>query len=345
MWRLEKPSTKLIDWYKKTMLPGLKKRILDSKELPEAVKEILLPRQIPFEERDDKVLIELLIGDPRSSKDLNDSLVVRIKSPFDSYCLVSATKTIDKVLEKVFDYEAQLGQKKSRAYELTHYQGRNTCAYCNRSYTLTVVRTDMESSAFPGFGRTNTSNRIARPHLDHWFNKATYPLLSLNIYNLIPSCPVCNSSLKGSEPFSLETHIHPYLYEKSEPPFRFQISPNKNRNGMKRFPYVVTIDSSQCDNKELAMIKAFALEEVYAYHGMLEAKDILNWRRENNATYLKGLFNRVLAQYRLSTEEVFRMFFGTEYLMEKNLDRPLSKLKRDILIQIELLDKDGNFRE
>ncbi|MCM1142737.1 MAG: hypothetical protein NC453_29545 [Muribaculum sp.] len=55
------------------------------------------------------------------------------------------------------------------------------------------------------------------------------------------------------------------------------------------------------------------------------------------------MFRNLSAKYKRTTEEVFRMFFGTEYLPEKNLDRPLSKLKRDILIQIGLLDNNGNF--
>ncbi|UPT76678.1 hypothetical protein MN086_06375 [Sulfurovum sp. XGS-02] len=35
--------------------------------------------------------------------------------------------------------------------------------------------------------------------LDHLIDKATYPLFALSIYNLIPSCYICNSKLKGSK--------------------------------------------------------------------------------------------------------------------------------------------------
>ncbi len=323
------------------MLPGLKDRILKSKDLPNSVKEILLPHRFPYvDNRDDSILVQLLTADPISSKQLSDDLMIQINWTPEVFHGLSLSRSINKILENTFSYDSEISNNKGRAYQLTHEQGAYTCTYCNRSYTFTVVRNDSENVFFPGFRKNNDKNRVARPHLDHWFDKASNPLLSLNIYNLIPSCPICNSSVKGSEHFSLNTHIHPYLYDKEEPPFRFVISPNSKSS---RFPFIVKINENLCDNRERAMIKSLALKEVYSYHGMLEAKDILDWRIENSSEYLRELFNNLSAIYNRTTEEVFRMFFGTEYLPEKNLDRPLSKLKRDILIQIGVLDNKGEF--
>lgn len=341
MWHLKQPDAELLAWYKKTMLPGLRKRILKSKDLPNSVKEILLPHRFPYvDNRDDSILVQLLTADPICSKQLSDELMTQINWTPEVFYGVSLICSINKILEDTFSYVSEISNNKGRAYQLTHEQGAYTCTYCNRSYTVTVIRNDSENVLFPGFGKNNDKNRVIRPHLDHWFDKASNPLLSLNIYNLIPSCPVCNSSVKGAEHFALDTHIHPYLYDKVEPPFRFVISPNSKNP---RFPFVVKIDELLCDNKEHATIESFALKDVYSYHGMLEAKDILDWRIENSSGYLRELFNNLSASYKKTTEEVFRMFFGTEYLPEKNLDRPLSKLKRDILIQIGLLDYNGKF--
>ena len=357
MWHLNPPSRELIKWYEKTMLNGLKNRILNNLKLTYAVKEILLPHKSPLADvRDESILLRLLTDTPESSIRLNDELMEKIKNTpqgvLDMINNLFKTRTskkkekdfeepLIKILEKAFAFESEISQNKARSYELTHEQGRNTCTYCNRSYTFTVIRNEHKEILFPGFGKTNDKNRIARPHLDHWFDKASNPLLSLNIFNLIPSCPVCNSSLKGGVHFSLYTHIHPYIYSKKEPPFRFYIASN-NVKGT-RFPFVVKIDESLCDEMERRMIKDLALKEIYSYHGMLEAKDIYEWRLQNSADYLKEIFNNVSLKYRRSTEDVFRMFFGTEYLPDNNLDRPLSKLKRDIMIQIGLLDENGNF--
>lgn len=341
MWQLKPPSPKLIKWYLDTMLPGLRNRILKSEELPDSVKRVILPYRLPYiDHRDNGILVNLLTATPIESIRLNDQLMDAIKSVPEIYFNLSFISNINKILENTFAYDSEISGNKARAYELTHEQGRYTCTYCNRSYTFTVVRNDADNKSFPGYRKNNDGNRIARPHLDHWFDKSTHPLLSLNIFNLIPSCPICNSSVKGSEHFSLSTHIHPYLYDKIEPPFRFVISPN---NKSPRFPYVVKIDDLLCDNKERTMIESFALKEVYSYHGILEAKDILDWRIENSSEYLHELFVGLSAKYKRTTEEIFRMFFGTEYLPEKNLDRPLSKLKRDILIQIGILDINGQF--
>ena len=48
-------------------------------------------------------------------------------------------------------------------------------------------------------------------HLDHFFYKATFPLLSYSMYNLIPSDYNCNSTNKGSIEFMDDYHLNPYI--------------------------------------------------------------------------------------------------------------------------------------
>ena len=74
-----------------------------------------------------------------------------------------------------------------------------TCLYCNRNYTLTVIK------------GIRTTDKITRPEFDHYFDKGENPLLSLSIYNIIPSCKTCNSSLKGRIKFKLNQNVHPYI--------------------------------------------------------------------------------------------------------------------------------------
>lgn len=57
-----------------------------------------------------------------------------------------------------------------------------TCFYCNKDF-ITNFEADKEVSTF---------------QLDHFYDKGTYPYLALSFYNLIPSCPTCNSKkVKG----------------------------------------------------------------------------------------------------------------------------------------------------
>ena len=335
MWKLSQPTIELIKWYKSEMLSGLRNRINSNDKLSAEVKSVFISNEIG-----DNNLIKLLTATPQKSFILNNWLWRKISAIYNGLHeeeKASKLKEIKSNLLGVFDYENEISQKKRRSYYISHSLGSFTCPYCNRHYTITTVSGTKAASP----RKMKNGSRIARPHLDHWFDKSDFPMLSLNIFNLIPCCPVCNSSIKGKTEFMLDTHIHPYLYDKLEPPFRFKRIPNPEPKGLMSF--IVDIDTSRCDEKEKRMVEDLALSEIYAYHGMLEAKDIMDWSIENSSDYINGLFKDALAMYKCSIEDVFRMFFGTEYLPEKNLDRPLSKLKRDILKQLGLLDSNGKF--
>ncbi len=92
------------------------------------------------------------------------------------------------------------------------------------------------------------------------------------------------------------------------------------------------------DIKEQNMLKAFEIEKLYAYHGELEVKDILLFFKKNPSSYLSHLLNDTLKKYGYTEHDVYRMFFGTELDSTENLNRPFSKLKRDILTQLGVLE-------
>lgn len=232
--------------------------------------------------------------------------------------LVDRYETLQTFLLGVFDYALI---KEDVAYNLSLLKGRNTCTYCNRQYTFTV-------------GKVVKNGKIVskvRPQFDHWFAHQQYPLLGLSFYNLIPSCSVCNSSVKGSSHYSLKTHIHPYMTLDSNPSFNF----------VPTLEYLDTLHVSEWsvllnrkrNSKEDRTITDLALDEIYEKHGPLEVKDIMDFEIKNNPTYLKTLFDKVCVDLgmKYSREDVFRMMFGVEADIEKTLDRPLSKLKRDVL--------------
>ena len=87
-------------------------------------------------------------------------------------------------------------------------------------------------------------------------------------------------------------------------------------------------------------IKAFSLDRIYDVHGSLEVKEIMEFAQAYNDTYLRDVFEKMkqdlgFAGYR--KEEVYRMFFGTEAISTHYLDRPLSKLKYDILEYLHII--------
>ena len=170
-----------------------------------------------------------------------------------------------------------------------------------------------------------------KPQFDHWFAHAQYPLLGLSFYNLIPSCSICNSSAKGTTTFSLDKHIHPYTTNDCNPDFQF-IPVLKYDKEADEVKWSVKLKRSE-KSKEDNTIKALFLDELYAEHGPLEVKDIMDFAIKNNPTYLKTLFNKVCEELKedYSQSDVYRMLFGIEAELDKTLERPLTKLKRDIL--------------
>ncbi len=347
MWKLQTPSSKMILWYKETMIAGLYQRIKAVKNgesvLEQRVQDILIPKNADGSE-DMTILERLLVDKPIELYNLTDSLMKQIipgynENEFEEYlkaknknnrtdkekALTQKYSDILNNLLKTFDYNGQLSMNKSRSYRLSMGQGHNTCTYCNRQYVITV-------------DGNNDKERIARPQLDHWFSKELYPLMSLSLYNLIPCCSICNSSIKGNQIFRLLTHVHPYLETTpEEPQFRFSYKINADNT------YAVV-----CDNvtnpKERNMLDTFELEKIYSYHGELEVKDILLFAYHNNETYLKHLLKNTLEHYNYSEQDIFRMFFGTELDSSESLNRPFSKLKRDILTQLGIL-KNGHFHD
>lgn len=72
-----------------------------------------------------------------------------------------------------------------------------TCPYCNLHYTLCIE----------DFDKNNVKQRMARFEFDHFYDKASYPMLSMSFYNLVPSCPTCNH---GKSQDKLPIDFHPY---------------------------------------------------------------------------------------------------------------------------------------
>jgi hypothetical protein len=234
-------------------------------------------------------------------------------------------KDLRKDLLKVFYYNKY---DKWQAYELAKKINVNVCPYCNRNYTFTLG---------------NDSKKGTRFEYDHFFDKARYPYLALSFYNLVPSCHICNSSLKGSKKFNLKKNIHPYL-EGFGKDYTFSISP-KNINFIKGDPFaydvkfVKTKESKWDDtkiNQAKKNIEVFRLEELYNLH-----KDYINEIIQKsivyNDDYIKNLFEKYKGTLFSSEEDVKRMVLGN-YTNEADYNkRPLSKLTADISKELGIL--------
>ena len=113
---------------------------------------------------EEKEVEKLLLAD---QKELKNYI-----SKFGSYA--GSIKKSDYLLNSVFKYKNFANRK--IAYHISIKRNVTVCPYCNRQYVFTVI---------PSKGRV-------RPQFDHYFPKKDYPYLALSLYNLIPSCSICN---------------------------------------------------------------------------------------------------------------------------------------------------------
>jgi hypothetical protein len=228
----------------------------------------------------------------------------------------------DEKLEAIFNYE-WLANNKKRAYDFAHKLQINVCPYCNRNYTVTVIE-------------KNNGERTVRPDFDHFFPKSKYPLLALSFYNLIPSCSICNRSIKGAKQVVYGKFIHPYEEAfSSDLKFNYIAKDTNSAMGIKKNLEIKELLSAtnkgkagKCNNN----FKLFKLKEIYQTSHLDEVADIIRKYHVSGGKYLEILHNRFK---RLGTiEELYKIAFGN-YYNEVDFDkRPLAKLTRDIVDQL-----------
>lgn len=250
-----------------------------------------------------------------------------IKQKF-KYFINQYEQKLSSTDKKTTDYYEYKGEKYN-AYFLCKELKINVCPYCNKNYIVTI--SDVVNDIF------------TRPTLDHFFDKASYPFLALSLYNLIPSCHICNSHIKKSTPFHINTHIHPYFDDfNSIKKFNVNEKLLSLINKKDEFNIIfenkdgITIDD---ENKANNHIKDFALEALYNTHKdkVLELVDI-------SRAYNEASFENLVNEFAKSTK-IFKDVNDVKRLMlchhieNENIDkRPLNKLVKDISEELGLIE-------
>ncbi|MBI3217895.1 MAG: hypothetical protein HYZ44_00115 [Bacteroidetes bacterium] len=261
-----------------------------------------------FENHVFDLIDDILLGKPDRLVQISNYLNPFIEFSYD----------VRQGIEYVFNYDVFIKKAKSRydAYKLADSLDVRTCTYCNRNYTNTVIRND--------------GDKLTRPQFDHYFDKATYPVLAISFYNLIPSCSICNSSVKGTQKMNLADYMHPYLDNNlNDIRFTYKYS-LESKSGLRIL--VKTPPASKASNS----VKAFAIEEVYNSHTG-ELLDLIKTRQYFSDRYLSILSSNLLRDVIVSKEDLYRIVFGTEFDSDNFMNRPFSKFKRDILKELGII--------
>lgn len=224
-----------------------------------------------------------------------------------------------EALQKLLDYDhfyegliIQHEQKsvKWNRHKLLTYTNVRVCPYCGRQY-ITL------------------SDKTITASCDHYYPKGKFPLLSINMYNLIPCCHICNSVFKGDKVRKKqELHLYPYADGTDSLKFRVAIENADNLYNLSEKANYIKVeitDTNDSERKQRAENSRtlFHLQELYQFH----AKDAYELRRalreEGNKQY-QEIFNENFKQLNAINNYAF---------LYRNVDiqkEPLVKFRRDI---------------
>lgn len=244
--------------------------------------------------------------------------------------------------EHIFNYGRVI---ENEGYWLAQELNVKVCPYCNRQYTFTI-----------GDGK----DKGTRPEFDHFFDKATYPYLALSFYNLVPSCHICNSNLKGSNEFNLKDNIHPYIegFDGGDDAIKFKIVfkdktefDDKIKDPkfgisffygkLEGFDIKIKVEdnppNSLKDRQKRANknIEIFRIEDLYSQHKDYVV-ELVQKAQIFDKQHIENLNNQFPNLFR-GVEDAQRMILSN-YISEDDLDkRPLAKLTCDISEELGLL--------
>lgn len=229
-----------------------------------------------------------------------------------------ATKLGNQIL-KAFNYDRY---RQNKLIDLSKKLNVKCCPYCNMYYTLYAEK-----------GNTR-KDQLTKFQFDHFYAKSKYPMLSMSLYNLIPSCAVCN---QGKSATNLSLDFHPY-HSNICNQFTFNVHNPIGLFSGDRINDDIEIDilSNNIDKKDVdVFINTFHLKTLYQRHGDIAQETF-------DKAYEKEYYQQPSNFHWLSNaspEYIQQLWMGV-YPNEKDIEkRPMSKFIQDLWNQAKTLKR------
>lgn len=174
------------------------------------------------------------------------------------------------------------GYKHDKLLFLAKMLNVKTCPYCNMHYTLYAEE----------YVTKRAIHKMAKFQFDHFYPQAIYPMLSMCMYNLIPSCASCNqgkskgdvgldfnpyhSAISDLFKFRVKDPL-PLLIGKDDEMLDIQLVPNGTAD-IESFDQKFHIKALYSRHKDMAR-EVFAKAYVDAYYGYLANFEFLEDQR------------------------------------------------------------------
>ena len=227
--------------------------------------------------------------------------------------IVNRYDGIKKAIADAFNYTKF---RQNVLVELAKMLNVKVCPYCNMQYTLFAEEKDGEE----------TEDELAKFQFDHFVSKTDYPMFSMSLYNLIPSCAVCNHGKRDGE---LPVELNPY-YNDIHKLFHFEVKEPLDLLLGKKVDRVDIKTESTKDNEQIVNTynNIFHISTLYSRH-----KDIVQEIYEK--AYIAQSTKDIADLLHTDKKRLSELWYGT-YLSEKDIEkRPLTKFIQDIKKQSE----------
>lgn len=260
--------------------------------------------------------------------------------------------TLFKKAEEIFNYK----QYSDKIADFFKYYAKplkiTSCFYCDSAY-INLISSTYNSNKESTKEEISTYKRMF--DVDHFIPKAQCPILALCLHNFVPSCKICNSTVKGDAIFQefyqidsvtddnkkleiirkLAPSSSDYEYDKN---VKLSVLPQKKQSenwyppsNFYNNPDFFRISFIHKDNDYQKATKAFMLEERYNFgEHLAEALNLLDLQKRYTKSNIKYIKDILCQNGSNITEEQIE-----EDLFHKNMNsktgRIFSKLKTDIL--------------
>ena len=212
------------------------------------------------------------------------------------------------------DPEMDIYKDISIAYYFFHKLHIQTCPYCNREYTFTVYKKKCKT----------------RPEYDHFYDKADNPLLAVSFYNLVPSCHTCNHQKSTKQ-----IGVNPY-FKGFKSSFKITI-PGRHLPLLAEqqlTPEQIHIGFDRPTAEEQLNIENLGLGDLYKMHADY-AMELIEKARIYRGPMMEDLASTFqTAEY--TPQQVYEFVWGKNLEDANHINRPLSKLTKDILDQLDI---------
>lgn len=226
-------------------------------------------------------------------------------------------KKLDKLnnlIKKMVDYDFISADFR---HEILTNIGIEVCPYCNRQYITKY---------------TKMAKQRSTADLDHFLPKSIFQLLSLSLYNFVPSCQICNSRFKLAKSAEI---LYPYDRGfDNDVYFEVKLDPKSTVDSITGINTVFDLDLSVnpiINNKtEIEnSIELFNLREVYQSHKDY-VRELLYKKQAYTDSY-QGQLKELFLDMKLDASDINLFLYGNNLNPVDFGKRPLSKLAHDII--------------